>query len=280
MKIPPYWVTGHCVVDGLNFRLHGSSQVSMDEARARMAERESLLRRFHEERGLAAEDFRAQMAGVIEQEKGEGYEAEIFEQTLERLSPESVVTRNRYGAEVLNTMELCFVDIDDFRGGLWELLRYLVGCARTDEQLLLNALHRLHAEDEHLSMRLYRTAAGWRLMLAGEGLAPGSPRMEQLARRLKADPAYVALCRKQACWRARLTPKPGRLRLQLGRYPRRSAADTPAEGEAEWLARYNEGREGAAVCRLVESFGPTLCHPLVAWHDERTSALKDGLRLF
>ncbi len=264
----------------MNFRLHGSSPHSMSEARERMARREAVLRQLHGEPGAAAENCVAELAALAAQEKGDDYAAEIFEPTLETLSAQNIVTRNRYGAEVLNSTELCFVDVDHFPASLWERLAGFFGLARrSEEQRLLEELQHLHAEQEDLRLRLYRTAGGWRVRLAGEGLRPDSPRMLALFARLHADPAYVRLCRKQQCWRARLSPKPGRLLPRPGRYPRRSAADTPAEGEEEWLARYAEASEGLGVCRLVESWGATLRHPLVAWHDERTAALKDGLRL-
>ncbi len=264
----------------MRFRLHGSSQNSMEEARERMARREEVLRRLHEQGDMAPEDFRAEFASLTAQEKGDAYAVEIFEPMLEGISGKNIITRNRFGAEVLNSTDLCVVDIDHFPAGLWEkLLSLLGGGKRSDEQRLLAELCRLHREDPTLSMRLYRSAGGWRLILKGEGLAPDSPRMQELFTRLNADPAYANLCKKQQCWRARLTPKPGRLSLRPGRYPRRCAADTPAEGEADWLARYAEGCEGWGVCRLVERFGEEMRHPLIELHDERTHALKDGLRL-
>ncbi len=280
MNIPPYWVTSTREIAGMRFRLHGSSRSGMGEAHARMALREDLFRRLYEEESLPPQACREQLADLLRQERGEDYEVELFEPTLERLSEQRIVTRNRYGAEVLNSTELCFVDVDDFPPGLWErLVSLFSGRSCRAEDLLLAELQRLHREQPDLSARLYRTAGGWRIMLAAEGLTLQSPRMEQLCQRLKADPLYVALCLKQQCWRARLTPKPGRLHAHLGRYPRRSASDTPAAGEEEWLARYAEASAGRAVCRLVECFGAPIRHALVNWHDERTAALHPDVPL-
>ncbi len=252
----------------------------MDEARHRCAEREAALRRCHEGMDMAPQELREVLAALAVEEKGEDYAVEIFEPTLERLTEHSIVTRNRYGAEVLNTTELCFVDVDAVPRSLWDTLAAIFGAQkRSSEQRLMADLQRLCASSPGLSARLYRTAGGWRVILAGEGVYAGSPQLAQLYTRLHADELYVHLCKKQGCWRARLTPKPSRLGCRPGRYPRRSSADSPAEGEAEWLARYAEGSAGVGVCRLVESFGRPLSHPLVAWHDERTAALKDGLSL-
>ncbi len=280
MNIPPYWVIGRCEMAGMSFRLHGSSETGMDEARARMAQREEVLRRFHEEHSLPLESYRRELSALIAQERGDSYEVEVFEPLLERVSAQSAVTRNRYGAEVLNTTELCFVDVDAFPPGIWERLKSLFGGRLlSDEGRLMAALQGLHAADSTLSARLYRTAGGWRVILAAEGLEPSGTRARRLMERLNADLIYASLCRKQKCWRARLTPKPGRLGVKLGKFPRRTASDTPAEGEEAWLAAYAEAGEGKGVCRLIESYGAAMQYPLVAWHDERTAALKSGLPL-
>ncbi len=279
MNIPSYWVKGSCEIAGMRFRLHGSSRHSMEEARARMAGREALFRRFHEEGSVELAAYREELTGLLLQEKGHAYEVEIFEPVLDRQGDANAITRNRYGAEVLNTTELCFVDVDAFPPALGERIRaWFGGKRRTDEERLLAALEDLrwcYGADS----RLYRTAEGWRVIVACEGLTPTSAKMGDIFAFLHADPLYSALCTWQQCWRARLTPKPGRLGVRLGRYPLRQASDTPAGGEAEWLAAYEAASEGYAVCRLVESFGEPITHPLVAWHDERTGALGDGLRL-
>ncbi len=279
MNIPSFWVKGCCEIAGMRFRLHGSSQQSMDVARARMAARETLHRRFHEGKDLTLEAYRASLTELLQQEKGHAYEVEIYEPVLDRQGDANAITRNRYGAEVLNTTELCFVDVDDFPPTLGERIRtWFGGNMRTDEQRLLAALEDLRC-CYGADSRLYRTAEGWRVIVACEGLAPTSAKMADIFAFLHADPLYSALCAWQQCWRARLTPKPGRLGARLGRYPRRQSSETPAEGEAAWLAAYEAASEGYAVCRLVESFGKPLTHPLVAWHDERTRAREDGLPL-
>ncbi len=268
------------MIAGMKFRLHGSSYCSMVEARERMAAREAILRRFHEGQGMVLPEYRAELASLSSWEKRDNYAVEIFEPIIENLSEQNIITRNRYGAEVLNSTELCFVDIDHYPAGLWErVLAFLGGEKRGDEQRLLAELQHLHADMPDLSMRLYRTAGGWRLLLQGEELRPDSPRMLTLFTRLHADPAYVRLCGKQQCWRARLTPKPHRLKESPGHYPRRLAADIPVEGETAWLTCYTAASEGLATCRLIERFGAEMHHPLVALHDERTAALKDGLPL-
>lgn len=59
---------------------------------------------------------------------------------------------------------------------------------------------------------VYRTSAGFRLIVQGKGFTPGSPETRKLMRRFGADYLYATLCDAQKCFRARLTPKPYRIR--------------------------------------------------------------------
>ncbi len=273
MCIPAYWVRETREIGGMRFRLHGSSALSMEEARERLQSRIELQTAFHEKGRIKLDTYKRRLARLRQQEQDNAYAVEIFEPTLERLSEQSLVTRNRYGAEVLNTTELCFMDIDSYPWNWGNILVLSLGDRAREEARLLRDLEALCRKEPDLGIRAYRTAGGWRLMVCGEGLTPDSPRMQELFDRLQADTAYANLCAKQLCWRARLTPKPGRLG-SLGKYPRREASDTPAEGELDWLRRYDTGCSGYAVCRLLGCYGQACRHPLVAWHDERTRATR------
>ncbi len=274
MCIPAHWVKETREIAGMRFRLHGSSNASMEEARERLEARAAIQAALHEEGRIKLSTYKRRLNALRKQETDAGYGVAIFEPTLETPGGRSVVTRNRYGAEVLNTTELCFIDIDDYPLRWCGMTIPSTGGRHKGEQRLLRDLATLCRREPDLGIRAYRTAAGWRLIVEGQGLSPDSQRMEELCSRLHADEAYELLCAKQQCWRARLTPKPGRMGERLGRYPQRMASDTPAEGEADWLARYDARRAAFAVCRLLDSFGRPCTHPLVAWHDERTRALK------
>ncbi len=273
MCIPAYWVRETREIAGMRFRLHGSSAVSMEEARERLQSRMELQMAFHEKGRIKLATYKRRLAQLRKQEQDNAYAVEIFEPTLERLSEQSLVTRNRYGAEVLNTTELCFIDIDSYPSGWSKWLFFSSPDPQREELRLLRDLEALCRREPDLGIRAYRTAGGWRLIVCGEGLAPDSPRMDELFSRLQADMAYANLCAKQQCWRARLTPKPGRLG-GIGKYPQRNASDTPAEGEEDWLSRYEGKGADYAVCRLLATYGHECNHPLVAWHDERTRATR------
>ena len=204
----------------------------------------------------------------------------IREEIVRELSPENIVTRNRYGADVLNSETLIFVDIDGFRPSspsLLETLRVLFSgtMRRTAEERSLERIRKTASRPEYAQnpIRVYRTSAGFRLIVQGTGFVPGSKETRALMRAFDADRLYAALCDTQKCFRARLTPKPYRVR-QHGRkflWPRPEAEEKEA---AEWLDSYRKKSESYAVCRYIETLnGSGECSdPIVQFHDEATRA--------
>lgn len=263
----------------MEFRLRGYSYRSVDEARERLEEKARLHAEMYAARGgMSPEEYRARLRELDEQ-PGEGeYSVVITEETLEQVDEHNVITRNRYGAEVLNSRDTCFLDVDHVpMGALARGLR-LFGMGRSEEEELLERVRKLCREDASLGVRVYRTGRGWRLAAEAEGLAPVSPGMAKLCERLDVDELYRKLCEKQGCWRARLTPKPWRVGVRE-RYPQPEASDAVGEAAAEWLSQYGQRCAGVAVCRLVEQVGRPLRSRMIELHDERTMALKPDLAL-
>ena len=205
-------------------------------------------------------------------EKGE-YARPICEEILSEVDSRNVVTRNHYGAEVLNSEDTCFIDIDYIRMSFRENWRKIFGKLKTDADILTDRVDRLLAlpENVDLGIRLYRTAQGFRMIVFGRDLAPGSARMWSLFRFFNADDLYSHLCVSQGCYRARLTPKPMRLRvtgiLKCGRYPAVDAAALAA-----WVAKYNEKAAKFAVCKFLFAKGRDTYSPVVVYHDRVTKA--------
>lgn len=265
MNIPPFWIRekrpmGRC--DGKPSRVSGTSFESMAAARAAMEQMADLLRRCYE-RG----DFRP-MA-----ELRETYAA-VYEVTEERWDEQNIVTRNRSGALVLNTTDVCFIDVDRVRGGFLNTLASLFGRGKTEEQILLERVRALCAADESLGFRVYRTAKGFRVIAAGKGVYLGSARMMELFEALDADPLYTKLCEKQDCWRARLTPKPSRIGVKD--CPLCTDSESAPAVIAAWRPAYDEAAAGYCVCRLRETVGRAINHPTVIRHDELTGARLNG----
>jgi hypothetical protein len=124
-------------------------------------------------------------------------------------------------------------------------------------------------------VHLHRTAAGFRVLISGTGMAPTSEQARGILDELGSDPLYVRLCAAQGSYRARLAPKPWRVgRSALGvRWP----AEGPAADEyAAWVRDFESSCAGSAACRRVWWNGvephDDAERRLLALHDERTGA--------
>jgi hypothetical protein len=190
--------------------------------------------------------------------------------------PEAVVTRNRYGAPVLNARSLAIIDIDlpePSSGGLafWKK-------AADPADAAIAKVRDWHKRNARASLRLYRTPKGLRLLRTDEEVPAGSPDAERLLQELGNDKLYAALCKRQQCFRARLGPKPWRAGLPLppGPFPR--AGELQARFD-EWLAMYELASAGHAACRFVATIGEDVVagtlRRLVSLHDELSGALSD-----
>ena len=183
-----------------------------------------------------------------------------------------IVTRNSYGALVLNTSQVMFVDIDLPAEGFAQRLGRLFGRRRSPEAETLERVKTGLREISTATFRIYRTAAGFRLLATDRLFQPGSSESENIMKAVAADPAFVRLCRVQESFRARLTPKPWRCGLDLppGRYPREDNFDK--EKFAAWLAGYEQNIVNKSTCRLLEEVGSGWVHdqvqPILRLHDE------------
>lgn len=111
------------------------------------------------------------------------------------------VTRNHYGSLILNAQAPLFIDVDvETSGGIhdpkwsetFEDLCTVLGSERSD------------------SFRIYRTAAGFRVLATAREFVPGSEISKRLMNSVGADTNFVDLCGRQNNFRARLSPKPWR----------------------------------------------------------------------
>jgi hypothetical protein len=201
--------------------------------------------------------------------------------------PAAVVTRNAYGALVLNAPQLMFVDIDradtpeaaapgaDLVSGILSLFGRAAPSPPKGRSLVLDDIQRV-AEANGLGARVYRTAAGHRAIVTGSRLDAGSGTSEALLQQFSADPLYVRLCRLQQSFRARLTPKPWRCGLRPP--PVSFPFDTP-QAEAQfraWEASYVATSTRHATCRYLAVCGDTRIAPefedLIRYHDQETRA--------
>ena len=144
-------------------------------------------------------------------------------------TPYAVVTRNAYGALVLNSDHLMFIDIDredpapstasgtGLESAITGLFSSLFGhsapaAAPAPAQAppgVVNDIQQI-AQRRGLSVRVYKTAAGYRGLVTNKPFDAGTSATEDVLREFGADRMYMHLCRVQESFRARLTPKPWR----------------------------------------------------------------------
>lgn len=172
----------------------------------------------------------------------------------------AAITRNRYGAEVLNTDAVLIADVDlpgsKARTRFARLMGGIFGSrgdtgAGTSEGGVLAHIDEYARTHPDLGVSTYRTAAGFRVLITGAHALPESPEAQQIMRDLATDPVYVTLCATHRTYRARLTPKPWRCGMKaLG--PQWPWADGPtAEVAATWIERYRQASSGYVVCERI-----------------------------
>lgn len=185
----------------------------------------------------------------------------------------AVVTRNVYGSEILNTARAMFIDVD-LPPPRWSLGQLFGRRPPDPVEERVNALRQVIESETWRAGRIYRTAAGLRLLITDRLYEPASAEAEQLMAACGADPAFVRLCRVQKSFRARLTPKPWRCGAARppGRHPRE---DRQIQKEFDrWLARYESASAAWSTCHLLAEAGSGRINeevaPLIRLHDEAT----------
>lgn len=214
---------------------------------------------------------------------------EVLEsRTDARGEPAIAVTRNSYGVLVLNTARVMFADVDlppvSLRASLRHFFSRLFGGKAPSPQEQQVAAAKVRLEEfldvnPEWSMRLYRTAAGLRILVTHAPFDPCADSTQMQLESLGSDPLYVRLCRDQGCFRARLTPKPWRCDHTPNRIAWPYETDEARRRFEQWLAEYEQRQRGYATCRFEGSLGVESVHPdvepVIAMHDELARADQD-----
>jgi len=193
-------------------------------------------------------------------------------------SPDGYVTRNGYGAAILNSASVLFADIDDVPLGFVARVRRLFGggasSATPDE--VPDSITAFAAAHPTWTLRVYRTYAGWRVLALHGVFDPESQATIEALRAMGSDPQYVRLTTVQKCFRARLTPKPWR--CGVARPQRVFPREDPLveQDHARWCAAYEAACRQYATCRFVTELGRSRrcadAERIVTIHDEATRA--------
>jgi hypothetical protein len=186
----------------------------------------------------------------------------------------AVLTRNRYGAVVLNTARLLFLDIDVPAEGMFQRFGRMLAKREEPTEAALTKLRAALRNHGRGTFRIYRTAAGLRAIAVDREYDPTGRDTQDLMKRTGTDAAFMKLCLAQRSFRARLTPKPWRCAVSLppGQYPH---LDERARGRhAEWVARYEAACKSYATCQFLEIVGNSSPRgegeKLVGLHDRLT----------
>ena len=234
--------------------VYGGSDISMDDARDAARER----------------------ALAVEVAVDQGLNDELYaygdrparEEIVREVIPEQlVITRCSYGALILNTDRVMFLDIDgvpppEGSAGL-SLLGKLLGAESKAKEDPLAGLRRIAAQDPAFGVRVYRTANGFRGLVTTATGDPTSPHSNALMHEVGCDPLYIRLCRIQQCYRARLTAKPWRFGEAPPpvRFP--FVNQTQESWARDWEETYHATADKLAVCRFVEHIGNDTVAPEV-----------------
>jgi hypothetical protein len=243
-------------VSNINDQLSCDQQLGIYKARLRLLAATDRCRRHRE---LKNEEY-----------YGMGHE---LEETIECASNhrffDAIVTRNHYGSLILNARHALFIDVDvdtkssaERSGQPW---------SQTFDDLCT-----VLGSERDEGFRIYRTAAGFRVLATAHEFVPGSKLSIRLMDSVGADTHFVDLCARQNSFRARLTPKPWRCGTTRPPfvYPRLSLEHERCF--ATWLSRYEHCCRDRATCQFLAHVGATRIHdciaPIIEVHDQQTKA--------
>lgn len=179
------------------------------------------------------------------------YTVEIQEELIQEIDTKNIITRNYYGALILNSESMMIMDIDYAPKTFWELFGF--SPRKTSKERIIAKLDKLLAgQYKDLAMRVYETPKGIRCIVNNREFKAASPETEKILKAFNNDWLYGILCRKQDCFRARLTAKPYRCKVHKlkSRFPRTSEADI--EEYENWKKIYDEKSKNYSSCRFIK----------------------------
>lgn len=161
---------------------------------------------------------------------------------------------------------------------MWRKLTVVVGGGA--EAMALRRIKIFAQAHRDWLARLYRTPAGFRVMVVHRTFDPEEPEVQECFAQLGADKLYARMCRNQHCFRARLGPKPWRVGISAHLKPRPGTWPVSPErlpARSAWIEEYERVAAGFAACSWVEDLGNGVMssevRPVMELHDRESRAL-------
>jgi len=262
MKYYKYWAMGRNAIemDGVRKEvssLAGSNESTQDAERKAQEQIRQIGQKIHGDSHVFSE-----------------YQVPIKEELIREINPKAIITRNHYGSLILNAENMMIMDIDHPPISFLGLFGF--GRKGTPKERIVQMIGEKIASGKYgeLSARIYETFQGIRCIIHNAPCDPSSHEAEYLMRKFNNDPLYGFLCKKQQCFRARLTPKPHRCKFH--RPPSKFPRFEPREIEEfnEWRTKYDELSRDYATCRFIKEIGSgRFFRELIDIHDEISGAL-------
>ena len=259
MKIPPYWSKARHPSDSPRGRTDGVVACGWSFSSLEDARKQAVSRAKH----VFELVTQGQKPGAYDY-ADRPVKEEIIEDLSDGNTQIALVTRNRYGALVLNCANVLFADIDFPSAapkGLLEALAFMFMPGKREEKRKAIALETAQGiaqwADSHPahSFRMYRTRQGLRLLFTDKLYDPASEETLAILRGLNSDPMYIKLTQKHECFRARLTAKPWRCGCPR---PPNSYPWDNADSERryrEWERQYAGAEAKFRACEFIKAFG-------------------------
>lgn len=173
----------------------------------------------------------------------------------------AVLTRNNYGALVLNSESVFFGDIDVAERSFISRILEKFGKIKKDKNYYIEKIETFQKHNQEYTIKVYETFAGLRIAITNQLFDSNSPATDAIFSSLDTDPLYVKLCKNQSCFRARLSPKPWRIGIDRpkSRFPRELKVDR--NDFHNWLKNYQKISTNFSVTKLLKVFGSDKTHP-------------------
>lgn len=274
MRIYRYWKTRTMEIDNTVFHFKAGSNESEEHADSILDRKVEYCKEWIA--GGPSDEKMAEMdAFFADRKDGMEYEVPVCEELLEMLDEHNIITRNRYGAAVLNSENHTILDIDPLPCTFAQCFWSLFGRKRPEPKAeILAMLDKLLAGSEFqgIGVRVYETAKGIRLILSVTLFPAYSYAAQKVMYTFQVDKLYATLCAKQNCYRARLTPKPARMGMKTALKFKFPYDGTATEERQAWLDEYNQKAEGFATCHLLRQYGEEFTTPVIELHDKMCKA--------